>query len=294
MYVTETVVSHNQATSSGGGIHTDKRLTLHDVQIISNSVTSGNGGGVALGNNSAIVTQTGVLTLAYNQVDARGGGVYVGDGLLSMDGARILSNNAGDQGGAIYQNDLTNGITVTNSCLVFNSDTAVFHSGGPALSATSNWWGASDGPSGAASGHGDSINNASNIDASGFLTTAPVGCPGYTPTLSLVGGSGQSAEVTQPFGLALTVTLAMDNGGPPFAGEVITFTGPDSGASISPTIVTATTDSSGVATAAVTANDIKGSYGVTATTSVGSNSVTFSLTNTGGIEIYLPIVVKNQ
>ena len=52
--------------------------------------------------------------------------------------------------------------------------------------------------------------------------------------------------------------------------------------------------SSGVATVTVTANDVKGSYVVTATNSVAGNSVTFSLTNTGGVEVYLPIVVKNN
>lgn len=281
MHLTNTIVSHNQAVETGGGIRNDKFLTLHGGQIISNNVTgiSRNGGGLYLGNSNAVVTQTGVLTLAYNQANFRGGGLYVADGRISMNGARILSNSADSEGGAIYQASNADGITVTNSCLVFNSDTAVHHAGGPVLSATGNWWGMSDGPSEAGSGHGDSINNASNIDASGFLTNAPVGCPAYTPVLTIMGGNNQSTEINQSFGQALSVTLAMTETARPLADEVITFTGPSSGAGIAPTVITATTDVDGLAVITPTANSDWGSYEVVVTADLASEPVTFTLQN---------------
>ncbi|MEZ4638733.1 MAG: hypothetical protein R2856_27850 [Caldilineaceae bacterium] len=279
MFVTDTIVQRNQAGTSGGGIHTDKILTLHDTQIVSNSVTIGDGGGLALGNSSAVVTQTGVITLAYNQAGNQGGGVYVGDGRLTLDGARILSNQA-NTGGAFYQNDFTDAITVTNSCIVFNSDTAVFYeNGGPAMTVTGNWWGAKDGPSGAASGHGDSVNTLSSIDVSGFLTTAPVGCPTYTPVLTLGGGDNQITQVDQAFTSPLSITLSTVEQPRPIIGAVITFTGPSSGAGITPAIVTATTDVDGIAEVTPTANGDWGDYEVTAVAEYPTGPITFALQN---------------
>ena len=50
-----------------------------------------------------------------------------------------------------------------------------------------------------------------------------------------------------------------------FSDQVITFSGPTSGASLNTDSFSATTDGSGVAAATLTANGIAGSYGVTAT-----------------------------
>lgn len=282
-HLTNTIISHNQATNRGGGLINNNIMTIHGGEIISNSVSGGfgYGGGLYLGtdNGTPSLTQTGVLTLAYNQAGFRGGALYVNKGQVRLNGARILSNQAADTGGAIYQASNTNGITVTNSCLVFNSDTAVHHGGGPALSATGNWWGAADGPSEAGPGHGDSINNATNIDASGFLTTAPAGCPSYTPVLTLGGGNNQATEIDQTFRQSLSVTLAMAENALPFSGEVITFTGPSLGAGIAPSVLIATTDSEGLAVVTPTANSEWGAYEIIATADLAAVPVTFTLQN---------------
>jgi hypothetical protein len=83
----------------------------------------------------------------------------------------------------LYRND-TGAITVTNSCIVNNSDTSVVRAGTATLVATSNWWGTADGPSGAGPGNGDSV--SAGVDVSDFLTTAPPGCPSRTVLSSRV------------------------------------------------------------------------------------------------------------
>lgn len=197
-----------------------------------------------------------------------------------MDDVRILSNQASNTGGAIYQASTTDGITVTNSCIVFNSDFAVYHDGGPTLSATGNWWGASDGPSGDdAPSYGDSINDALNIDASGWLTTAPADCPSYTPILTLIGGDNQTTEINQAFSQALSVTLTTVEYSRPIVGQIITFTGPGSGTGMTPTVLTATTNSSGFATVSPTANSDVGDYEVVATADLANQPITFTLQN---------------
>ncbi len=220
MALTETVVSHNRATNFGGGIRTDGPLTIHGGQVISNVVTdtNGDGGGLYTGNSNAIITQTGVMTLAYNQTGDDGGGLYASQGQVNLTNARILYNSAGGIGGALYQN--SNGtITVTNSCLVYNSDTAVYYSGGgPTLTATANWWGAADGPGGVGPGSGDSINNLANIDYSGFLTSAPAGCPIRPSDLTLT--KSVNIADTEP-GQIITYTLSFTNNGDAAAENVV-------------------------------------------------------------------------
>jgi protocatechuate 3,4-dioxygenase beta subunit len=107
-------------------------------------------------------------------------------------------------------------------------------------------------------------------------------------TLTLTGGSPQTAERGTAFTAGLQVALANTNGCPlttPLAGTAIVFTAPASGASGTFTAsgtntLTVGADASGMATAAgFTANDLTGTYTLTASSAYGT--VSFTLTNSG-------------
>ena len=108
------------------------------------------------------------------------------------------------------------------------------------------------------------------------LAAVPASAQDPAYTLAITGGEGQSACIGMAYALPLQVTLA--NGGLPVPDAVVDFTAPSSGASIVPATFTATTDASGVATAAVTANGSAGAMEVYA--SYGGQTVMFQLTNT--------------
>jgi hypothetical protein len=121
--------------------------------------------------------------------------------------------------------------------------------------------------------------------ASAYLTA----CPSSNPPNELVlgGGSGQTAQLGNPFSAELKVQLANSNGCPltgNLAGVSVVFAAPANGpsgifAATGSRIATVGTDAQGLATApAFTANDLSGSYTVDARSDYGS--VALRLTNT--------------
>ena len=108
--------------------------------------------------------------------------------------------------------------------------------------------------------------------------------PGIPASITTTAGTPQSAVINNVFPTNLQATVR-DSGNNPLSGITVTFAAPGSGASgsFAGGVVTATTNASGVATAAVfTANATAGSYGVTASVSGVGTSASFSLTNTAG------------
>jgi hypothetical protein len=112
----------------------------------------------------------------------------------------------------------------------------------------------------------------------GFALTNQAGAPA---SIVATGGTPQSTKVNTAFPTNLTATVT-DASGNPVSGATVTFHAPGSGASgtFAGGITTATTNSQGVATAAVfTANGSAGSYTVTATVGSFTTSPGFALTN---------------
>lgn len=203
--ITDTLFQNNTAAGSGGGIY-GSGVLLHKVRLFDNT-SGGNGGGIRLAYSSTLndvdisrnSAQAGggffldapensyrtqsltgrALTFEANAATT-GGAIYVTNGQLSLTNARILTNTAA-LGGAMYLTSTDQlaprgVITVTNSCIVSNSDTAVHYARGKApIAAKANWWGTPDGPSGAAPGQGDSV--STNVDFADFLTSNTLGCP---------------------------------------------------------------------------------------------------------------------
>lgn len=99
-------------------------------------------------------------------------------------------------------------------------------------------------------------------------------------TISVVSGSDQGAQVGAPFLKPLVVQVQDTDSAPvPVAGATVTYTAPTFGASavVSPA---PPTNASGQTQATATANDIAGSYNVTAMAGFAATT-TFYLTNTG-------------
>jgi hypothetical protein len=104
--------------------------------------------------------------------------------------------------------------------------------------------------------------------------------PGPAANVTATAGTPQNATINTVFATALqaTVTDASNN---PLTGVTVTFAAPGSGASgtFAGGVNTATTNTSGIATAQIfTANAVAGSYTLTASAS-GATSASFSLTN---------------
>lgn len=109
---------------------------------------------------------------------------------------------------------------------------------------------------------------------------------GVPASIAPEGGNGQSAVINTSFATPLQ-SMVTDSVGTGVANVTVTFTAPSNGASGTfangSTTTTATTNSSGMATASTfTPNSIAGSYGVTASVSGVVSTANFSLTNNPG------------
>jgi adhesin/invasin len=104
---------------------------------------------------------------------------------------------------------------------------------------------------------------------------------GTPSSITATGGASQSAFVLTVFGSPLQVSVT-DAAGNPVSGVPVTFAAPASGPSGTfggQVTVTANTDVQGRAQAVITANNIAGSYVVTAISTMVSGTASFSLTN---------------
>ncbi len=117
-------------------------------------------------------------------------------------------------------------------------------------------------------------------------------------SIAIVSGNGQQITVNSTAGQLLTVVV-LDRSGNPVQGVTVTFSAPATGASV--TFVngnTATTDSTGQASIAVSANKVLGSYGVAATVAGVSLASPFTLANVAGatthFQISYPTVTRGQ
>src|SRR5262249_33104835 len=127
-----------------------------------------------------------------------------------------------------------------------------------------------------------SVSDSSGTFTAPFTLTNTVGVPA---TISIVAGSGQSANINTAFAAPLKATVK-DAANHPISGATVNFTAPASGASgafVGGIRATAITAASGIATApAFTANSTTGVYSVIASVNGVASSASFSLTNNRG------------
>lgn len=172
----------NQATQQGGALYNgDGTVTITNTRILSNTAGT-NGGAIFNASTTDSFSFSGSL-LQENYATVRGGGFYSA-GPLTIEGANLHSNGAGTQGGGIFLTAASSA-SAHNTCITENSTpNAVHNAGNVSRDFTSNWWGATDGPSGAGSGSGDAV--STYINFANFLTSGAscgtVGQPTPTPT----------------------------------------------------------------------------------------------------------------
>ena len=147
--VTRCTFTRNVAPSSGGAIFTSSGTTA----TVSDSLFDDN--------------------RALNQ----SGGAIRNSGPLTVTGSTFVANRAKATGGAIVNSSTSaDSLVIGTSCFVGNEDIAVHNFLATQQSATGNWWGASDGPSGFEPGSGDSVDIDGTVDVSGFATSPLAGC----------------------------------------------------------------------------------------------------------------------
>jgi len=141
---------------------------------------------------------------------------------------------------------------------------------------------------------GGSATGAPVADQRGFARLGPVDVGAFESrgfTITVSGGSPQSATILTAFPSALVAAVA-SSFGEPVAGGVVGFEAPAAGASASfpgdLAVAAAAVDGSGLATAPapLTANAVPGSYVVVAA-AAGAGSASFSLTNLGSADLSL-------
>ena len=197
------LVSNTALHDHGGGLLVEYgTAAMTDTVVMSNRAKEGNGGGIYVSDSAARASVSAARILS-NTAD-HGGGLYVYSGELLITSSTIEANAASMEGSALYLRS-PGSITVTDSCIFGNSDTAVYNhpfSGG-SLVATANWWGAANGPSGVGPGDGDSVSD--RVDYEPFMTSPPAPCPcdvGLSKTVH--------PSILDP-GAAITYTLAFSN-----------------------------------------------------------------------------------
>jgi hypothetical protein len=109
--------------------------------------------------------------------------------------------------------------------------------------------------------------------------TPSTGNSGPPASIAVTGGTPQSTLAGSAFPIPLQVTVK-DANGMPVAGASVTFSSPSTGPSATPLSLTVLTNGAGVASVTAVANNIPGSYTVTAT--LAALSTSFSLTNLFG------------
>ncbi len=216
--VSGTTVQSNGADVGGGLFNQTSSVMVLDASTVATNTAMTRGGGI--GNAGGVVTVTNNSLLQANVVITTtgvGGGIANrAGGIVSVTGSRLLANQAPASGGALYQ-DSGSSSSVTASCVVNNSATAVTYASGIApLTATGNWWGHFSGPSGAGPGTGDGV--SSNVAFGGFLGAAILGCPTFADSDLIISKTGSTSSALP--GAPITYTLTFTNSGPRFGSSV--------------------------------------------------------------------------
>ena len=297
----------------GSGIYNDSSgaATLTGCTLTDNGgadSVGGAGGGVY---NNGMAMLTG-CTLAGNSAGA-GGGVYnYTNSTLTLTGCTLTANNAPFYGGGVY-NDTSSGPAMLTDDILYgdsapngkeiNGPVTVSHcdiqQGGFAGSGNLNAdprlapLGSYGGPTGTFAllpgspclGAGTNAGLTADqrgvpIPQNGRYDIGAFESRGFTVTVTQ--GSGQSTLIGTAFAQSLTATVTANASAEPVAGGVLTFTGPEGGASATFSPDPATIGSTRVAGVTATANGTPGGpYTVTADT--GAGRTTYALSNTKAV-----------
>ena len=294
---TKSDISGKTARLDCGGLYTNGTTTLTDCTISGNS--AGNLGG-GLANFGGMTTLTN-CTVSGNSAVSRGGGLDNFYGNVTL-GNTIVAVNTAATGP-----DASGGITSLGNNLVGKTD-------------ASKGWVASDltgtvatplnpllAPLGSYGGPtqtmallpgSPALDAGNNALIPAGVTTDQRGLPcvvngtvdigafessGFT--IAVASGSGQSADISEPFANPLVVTVTANEWIEPVAGGQVRFTAPASGATAALSVNPATIAANGTASTAASANVSPGTYTVTATATGVTSPAAFSLTNVASLVV---------
>lgn len=179
----------NSAADAGGAVALLSGATLSVEDSVFESNVAGSSGGALSISPTASATVAGSLFVA-NDASGADGGAIVNDGTLTTTSSTFVDNRAHDLGGGVASRTAVAGKTsITASCFIGNEG-AVDNAQSAVQTATGNWWGATDGPSGVASGSGDAV--GADVTVTGFLTAPPAGC---LPLELVANGNMESNDV---------------------------------------------------------------------------------------------------
>jgi hypothetical protein len=266
-------VSGNWASQAGGGIHDRGDLTLCSSTVSDNA--SDRGGGIYNADGSPVTLQNSIL--AGNTADSTGPDC---SGAIGSSGYNLI----GDTSGCTFTpgtGDLTD-VDADLGLLLGPPSAPWYHPllpGSPAIDA------------GNPAGCTDHLGNPLGTDQRGAPRVGRCDMGAYEYTISgppasidAISGTPQYALPSNALDMPLQAAV-LDNIGSPVSNTLVTFFAPASGASgtfadSGTFTTTAVTDEGAVATAATfTANELEGSYTVTATVSGVVTPATFLLNN---------------
>lgn len=222
--MSNSTVSDNTAGQDGGGIYNQNPFTNGQATITGSSITGnlagtttgyGSGGGVYNFSDASMGITDSVISYNTTVSFAMGGGV-LNVGTLTLTNVTLEHNisdsedDSGEGGGLLNYGNLTindsfltqnttdgigsalrstTGAVIHNSCIAGNRRdvTSVSNSASTSLDATGNWWGAASGPSGTASGKGDSV--SSNVNFGSYSSSQFAHCVGAPRLSSPANGS---------------------------------------------------------------------------------------------------------
>ncbi len=238
--LTNCTVSGNTAGAAGGGLGNYGTATLTNCTISGNTAT-GNGGGL-LNVSGANLTATN-CTVSGNTAKNKDGGGLFNAGTAKLSNTIIAGNNASTgpdaDGTVLSQGHNLIGITDGSSGWVSTDLTGTGSSPlNPLLAALGNYGGPTQTmallPGSPAIDAG-----SSSVPTDQRGVSRPKGSAGDIGAFESSGftmvtsGSGQSANITEPFASPLVVTVTANNPVEPVAGGQVSFSAPTSGASAS-------------------------------------------------------------
>ena len=278
-------VSENSATSNGGGILNNSALTLTNSTVGGNSARIG--GGLYNGFGSLTISSS---TISNNSAQS-GGGLFNDVGLVTLTSTIVASNRR-----APNANDIA-GKTPVDAAGSWNNLIGAGGSGGlvsgvhgnlvgfdPLLARLGDYGGAVQtfallpGSLAIDAGTGEGP-DARGVEPVGQRDIGAFESHGFTVTVR--SGSRQSTPHDRKFAKPLQATVAAVSPNEPVVGGVVTFAAPNSGASVRPSVTSASIGLNRTATAKVTANNLAGTYFVTATAAGVTTPAVFRLTNIG-------------
>ena len=242
----------NFAGQSGGAIRNQGTLIVED-SAFDHNVTDGAGGAISNASNTSTLVKGSFFSENESRNQFGGGGAIESSDQISITESSFVNNRAKSLGGAIsHFDDVAGQSSISQTCFVGN-DADFTHKavdvffGSETLNAAGNWWGADDGASGVASGHGDGVStlvNVSSPNAVPFATCLPMEMVAnggfqsdgnaddiperWTPNANLTGADGRFCSVDGACIVKLRGTgpikrLAQDIRHAGGAGDVFTF-----------------------------------------------------------------------